>query len=172
MAFLIVIIIIILIIVPWYSYKLGVLNADMNNLRGFYESNKQFNEESGLNSFIFYIGDFCDGSYNTYILLVDSDDKILVNTPSPMTLSRPWFAGELGCYEFKACFSNLDNNFIPNNVKLKFYTRSNKIIISGPDTIYGCLFKNPVLSEMDLIKNELMGDVAHAHKNNNITDIA
>lgn len=152
-----VVVVIILILVIFYSYKTGKCNAELSCLRGFYESSNEFNNEAVISSFTFYIGECCGGSYNTYILIIGNDGyKILVNSPSPMTLVSPWFGGvESDCYEFKAIFSDLNSEFMPNNMILKFYPRSSKIILSGPDTVYGCLFKNNILSEMDMIKDEL-----------------
>jgi hypothetical protein len=157
------IVLIVLILVIFYSYKIGQRNAELSCLRGFYESSKEFNGEAGISSFTFYVGDYCGGSYNTYILMVgNDDDKILVNSPSPMTLSSSWFGGsELDCYEFKANFLDLNSDFMPNNMTFKFYPRSSKIILSGLDTVYGCLFKNNILSEMDIIKDECL----HNQKN-------
>lgn len=153
-----VIIVVILIIVSlFYSYRYGRYNAELSLLRGFWESNKEFNDESGLKSFTMYIGEKECGEYPTYILMVDSEEKILVNAPTNMSLARAWFSSEPDCHEFTATFCDLNSEFIPNNVCFKLYPRSGKIILSGVDMIYGCLFKNPVLSELDIIKDSLKG---------------
>jgi hypothetical protein len=152
----IVILILVIVIASFYSYKLGKSNADMNNLQGFYESNSDFNNESGINSFTFYIGNYCGGSYPTYLLMIgNEDDKILVNTPSSMILTTIWTSSDCDCYEFNAKFVDLNSEFLPNNMTLKFYPKSGKIILCGNDIVYGCFFKNPVLTEIDLIKNQL-----------------
>jgi hypothetical protein len=41
---------------------------------------------------------------------------------------------------------------------LKYHSKSSKIILYSGDTIYGCLFKNTQLSDIDLIKDELSSD--------------
>jgi hypothetical protein len=152
----IVVLILIILIVAFCSYKMGVSNADMSNIQGFYETNAEFNDESGIKSFTFYVGPYCSGSYATYLLMISNEeDKILVNAPSPMILCKT-STSECDCYEFKAKFPELNSDFMPNNMNLKFYPKSGKLILSGPDTVYGCLFKNPVLTEMGLIKDELI----------------
>ena len=150
----IIIIVIIFLITIILSYNYGRCVVEREMLRGFYETNREFNEESGISSFTFYIGDCINGTYNVYLLMIgDDDEKILINSPTEMILTSAW---DYGCdhYEYKVKFTDLNSEFIPNNVVLKHYVRSGKIILSDKDTIYGCLFKNPVLTEMDLIKSE------------------
>ena len=137
------------------SYKYGRCTAECEMLRGFYESNKEFNDEAGITSFTFYIGDYTNGTYNVYLLMISNDEeKILINSPTEMTLTTIWNYGD-GHYEYNATFADLNSEFIPNNIIMKHYSRSGKLILSdSSDTIYGCLFKNPVLTELDLIKEE------------------
>jgi hypothetical protein len=150
-----VIIIILFLIVMLVSYKYGRCNAESEMLRGFYESNKEFTDEAGISSFTFYIGDCINGKYKVYRLMIGNDDeKILINSPTEMSLATIWNYCD-DHYEYTASFTDLNSEFIPNNVLLKHYIRSGKIILSDEsDTIYGCLFKNPVLTELDLIKEE------------------
>lgn len=153
----VIIVLILMMVSLCYSYRYGRYNAELSLLRGFWESNKEFNDESGLKSFTMYIGEKECGEYPTYILMVDSEEKILVNAPTNMSLSGTWFSSEPDCHEFTATFNDLNSEFIPNKICFKLYPRSGKIILSGAGTIYGCLFKNPVLSELDLIKDSLKG---------------
>jgi hypothetical protein len=153
-----IVVVVLIIISLFYSYRYGKYNAELSLLRGFWESNKDFNDESGLKSFTMYIGEKDCGEYPTYLLMVDNEEKILVNAPTNMSLAGSWFgSSEPDCHEFVATFTDLNSEFIPNKICFKLYPRSGKIILSGSDTIYGCLFKNPVLSELDLIKNTLKG---------------
>jgi hypothetical protein len=151
----VIVVVILMIISLCSSYRYGKYNAELSLLRGFWESNKEFNDESGLKSFTMYIGEKDCGEYPIYLLMVDSEEKILVNTPTNMSLSGNWFSSESDCHEFNATFADLNSEFIPNKICFKFYPRSGKIILSGSNMIYGCLFKNPVLSELDLIKDSL-----------------
>lgn len=169
----IVVIVLILLVSIYYTYQKGKSNADLSGLRGFFETNSEFNEEAGIKSFTFYIGEYCNGQYPTYLLMISNeDDKILVNNPSSLTLTSSWtVSSESDCYEFKAYLEDLNSDFMPNNMTLKFYPRSSKIILSDPNTVYGCLFKNPVLTEFDLIKDELKNKQP-PKKNNSIEDIA
>lgn len=151
----IVIIITIFLITIILSYKYGRCVVEGEMLRGFYETNREFNEESGISSFTFYIGEYINGAYNVYLLMIgDDEEKILINSPTEMILTSTW---NYGCdyYEYTTVFTDLNSEFIPNNIILKHYVKSGKIILTdNTNTIYGCLFKNPVLTEMDLIKSE------------------
>lgn len=149
------IILLLIVIISISSYKFGQYNADKNLLHGFYESSNEFNDESGISSFTMYIGDYKNGKYNTYLLMISNDnEKILINSPTIMSISPMW-SFKYNYYKYRVKFSDLNSEFIPNNVILKHYTQSGKIIISDDaDTIYGCLFKNPVLTELGIIKNE------------------
>jgi hypothetical protein len=154
---------ILLIILIIGSYKYGKRSSEISMLHGFYEANSEFCNEACIKSFTLYIGDYCNGSYNTYLLMIgNEDEKILINSPSAMSLSGGWFTNEDDCYEFNTCFSNLESELIPKNIILKFYTKSGKIILCSHSskqtddsaTVYGCLFKNCILTEIDIIKNK------------------
>jgi hypothetical protein len=166
---------ILLIISILCSYKYGKRSSEISMLHGFYEANSEFCNEACIKSFTLYIGDYCNGSYNTYLLMIgNEDEKILINSPSSMSLSGGWFTNEDDCYEFNTCFSNLDSELIPKNIILKFYNKSGKIILCSSSkqtddsaTVYGCLFKNCILTEIDIIKNK-----NSLHSTNKVQDIA
>jgi hypothetical protein len=160
----VIIIIIVLIISTYCAYNAGKYNSEMSNLRGFWETDKTFNDESGLMVFTIYIGKYKNGSYPVYLLMVDSDENILINDPTQMKLSQSKVNTSVDYYrEFNVCFSDLNSELMPNNIMLKYHSKSSKIILYSDDTIYGCLFKNPVLSDIDLIKDELSCDKKEAY---------
>ena len=150
----IVLIVIIIIILIFFSNQIGKITTDISYMCGFFESNAEFNDEAGIKTFIIYIGKkYNINKYPVYILMISNeDDKILINSPSIMTILLP-FNFNRKCYTFNICFSDLNSDFMPNNLAMKFYPKSSKIILSKCDIIYGCMFKNPVLTELDLIKN-------------------
>jgi uncharacterized protein YutD len=154
----IIVVLIVLIISTYCSYIMGKYNNEMSNLRGFWETDKTFNDESGISVFTMYIGKYKNGSYPVYLLMVDTDENILINTPSQMKLSQVVLNNTTDYYrEFNVCFSDLNSELIPNNIMLRYHSKSSKIVLSGNDTVYGCLFKNAQLSDIDLIK-ESLGD--------------
>ena len=130
---------------------MGKYNNSMSLIRGFWESSDDFNDESGLTIFSIYIGEIKNDIYPIYILMVDSDEKILINTPAELKLKKIKFNNDY--IEFNANICNLQSDFLPNFVNFKFYPRSGKILMTDNETVLGCLFKNPVLTEMDLIKD-------------------
>lgn len=77
-----------------------------------------------------------------------------------MNLSLDRFDNDAYCYEFIAQFIDLNNDLIPNSMSLKFYPKSGKIILctqsnkKKKEIVYGCLFKNNVLTEIDIIKKK------------------
>ena len=145
--------VIILISSVYYSYTLGVYNSSLINIRGFWETDTIFNEKSGVQVFTIYIGKIINKQYSIYILIIDNDNNILVNKSS--TLKLTYLKKDNTCYEFKAEFGKLKSPFLPDDMIIKYYPYSSKIILYKEDTIYGCLFKNLVLSDVDLIKDEL-----------------
>jgi hypothetical protein len=148
-----VIFLIILISSNYYSYHIGQYNNYLSNLRGFWETDKLFNDESGIKIFTIYIGPCNNKEYPVYLLIVDTEDNILINNPTTMNLN--YIKSCDSYYEFNAKFSNLDSDFLPNDMIVKYYPNSSKIILYNDNIIYGCLFKNLILSDIDLIKEEL-----------------
>lgn len=145
------------------SYSYSKCSTEISLINGFYEASSEFCEEARIKSFTFYIGNYCNGYYKTYLLMIgNEDDKILINTPSLMILSNSFnnkIYNNTDYHEFNAEFSDLESDFIPHNIKLKFYPKSSKILLCGTDDIiYGCLFKNNILTEIDIIKNKKMND--------------
>ena len=115
-----IVVVVLIIISLFYSYRYGKYNAELSLLRGFWESNKDFNDESGLKSFTMYIGEKDCGEYPTYLLMVDNEEKILVNAPTNMSLAGSWFgSSEPDCHEFVATFTDLNSEFIPNKICFK-----------------------------------------------------
>jgi hypothetical protein len=170
----IIITLILLFALIFISYEYGKYSSDTSLIHGFYEASSDFCKESCIKSFTFYIGNYNNGSYNTYLLMIgNTDDKLLINSPSSMILKRSplnIFYSDDDCYEYEVFFPDLDTEFIPKNLVLKFYPKSNKIILCGKDNIiYGCLFKNCILTEIDTIKKKV-GNVKHA-TNNDTDDI-
>lgn len=150
--------VIVAIILIFCSYRYGQNKAEMNLLQGFWESNSEFNKESGLQLFTFYIGDTCDGKYPAYLLMIEAGDEqtLLINEPTSFTISESYMntLSRCECKEFYLRFSNLETSLIPNVVTMKFYPQTGKIVLSDHKKIYAVFFKNPVLSEMERIKNE------------------
>lgn len=172
-----IIILIILIFAICYAYQMGKYNSELLCLRGFWNSPREFNEEACINIFTAYIGEYSGGKYPIYLLMIDNDDKILINSPTNMYITQTFSnTCSLEKYrEFTCKFDDLDSEFMPNNITLKYYYRSGKLVFTGVnhDTIYGCLFKNPVLSEIDFIKDELQTDKpTKKNTNDEISDIA
>ncbi len=152
-AIIILLILLILLISNYYSYQVGKYNNELTNLRGFWETDIEFNKESGIKIFTIYIGQYKNSSYPVYLLMIDTEDNILVNTPSSMELKYS-LSGD-SYYEFNVKFDKLKSDFLPNKLIIKYYPNSSKIILYNKNIIYGCLFKNLVLSDVDLIKEEL-----------------
>ena len=133
MAYIIILIILIIFITAssYISYNIGYYNCELKYLRGFWQSPNDFNKEAGIKIFTMYIGEYTNGKYPVYILMIDNDDNILINTPTQMYLSQI-FSNTYSMEkhrEFVCKFSDLNSEFIPNNIKLNYYSRSGKIIL-------------------------------------------
>jgi hypothetical protein len=149
---------IVVIILIFFSYRCGQNRAEMGLLQGFWESNSEFNKESGLQMFTFYIGDKYDGKYPAYLLMVEAgdDQTILINEPTSFTIAEPYMntLSRDDCNEMYLRFSNLETSLLPSIMTMKFYPQTGKLVLCDHKKIYAVFFKNPVLSEMERIKKE------------------
>jgi hypothetical protein len=151
------------------SYSYGTKSCELSLIRGFWEADRSFCDEAGLQLFSMYIGRRKSGVYPCYLLMVDTDDTILINEAACFSLKEPItnMVSTDDCREFYADFTNLETDLMPCRVILKYYPSTGKIVFSDNDKIYAVLFKNPVLSEMERISKEKpdaagMADLAHS----------
>ena len=149
MNYFIIILVIILLLFIILIYNCGVYFTKINNISGFWECDTDFNNDAELKSFIIYISpyDIKTNVFASYILMVDYEDKILINTPIDIKFS---FNKLNDLFTFNIDFIDLNSEFLPNKLKCKL--ENGKFILSDKDTIYGCFYKNNVLS--DLQKSE------------------
>lgn len=138
------------------AYAQGTRRCQISQLRGFWESPKQFNDEADLSMFSMYIGKEKGGVYPCYFLMIDNDDTLLINEASCFTLKEPLsnLTTREDCREFYAKFDCMENELLPENLKIKFYPQTNKIIFADDETIYSVFYKNPLLSELERISKE------------------
>lgn len=149
----------IVIVLIYVSYKYGYHKSGMDLLTGFWESDTGFNKEAGINSFTFYIGEKTAGQYPAYLLMIESGEpnKFLINEPVSLTMEEP-IKNILSCVdyrEFYICFHEIESNLIPKKIMARFYPHSGKLVLSHNNKIYGVLFKNLILTEMENIKRDL-----------------
>ena len=151
-----IILVVLSIILILIAYQIGRTRGEMGMLQGFWESNTEFNTESGLDSFTFYIGDKCSNKYPSYLLMIESGatQNILINEPTTFTLDESSMNFLYDYREFKLKFNNLETSLLPSVVTMKFYPHTCKIVLYDHKKIYAVFFKNLVLSEMERIKNE------------------
>lgn len=153
-----ILVVVILIILMFSAYRCGQNRCEMDFLQGFWESNTEFNKESGIQSFTLYIGDKCNGRYPAYLLMVESGNEqtLLINEPTSFTLSEPYINtfSRNECKEMYLRFENMETDLLPCVMTMKFYPQTCKIVLADHKKIYAVFFKNPVLSEMERIKKE------------------
>jgi len=146
--------IVIIIVVIYSSYKYGCSCTENNQLQGFWETNSEFNKEAGLQTFTMYIGDYNNGEYATYFLMVEDNPEqtILINEPSNFTMSSIYSDGD--CREFNIRLKDLETEMLPREMSVKYYPNTCKLVLYRYEKVYAVFFKNPVLSEMERIKKE------------------
>ena len=69
--------IICMIIILYLTYSYGYNCSDMNNIHGFWNSTAEFNKTAGLHLFSIYIGNKDNGTYSSYILMIEDDVSIV-----------------------------------------------------------------------------------------------
>ena len=169
-----IILVVLSIILIFIAYQIGRTRGEMSMLQGFWESNSEFNKESGLDTFTFYIGDKYSNKYPSYLLMVESgaEHTILINEPTTFTLNESFMNFSNDYREFKIKFNNLETQLLPSVLTMKFYPHTCKIVLYDQKKIYAVFFKNLVLSEMERIKNEKKtGNINKNKIENNTGDI-
>jgi hypothetical protein len=150
--------IIAVIILVYIAYVCGCRSVETAYLQGFWESNSEFNKEAGLQLFSMYIGCPSGSEYPTYMLMIEDDDDqtILINEPAIFSLSEPLTKklSHGSCREFRMTFKNLETTLMPQVLKMRYYPGTCKIVLSDHKQVYAVFFKNPVISELEQIKNE------------------
>ena len=149
----------ILLFVIYSSYKYGRSSCEMDALHGFWVSPADFNRSAGLDFFSIYISEKKPEGRNCYMLMLENDKEqtILINEPATFSISEPMvnmYAREDDCRETYWRFSGLTTDLIPATVKCRFSPSTNKLVLADNDRIYGVLFKDPVLSELERIKDD------------------
>jgi len=168
------VIIIIVLILLYLTFKYGKHSTEMNLLQGFWESCRDFNNESGLKLLSFYIGDKDNGLYPAYLLMIenDEDNTILINEPIQFVLSQSItnILSNSDCKEMTLRFIGLETSLMPKIVNIKYYPHTSKLVISDNKKIYAILFRNPVLCELERIKSERPVDLKSTYSKS--SDIA
>ena len=144
-----VVVIFIIVILINTAYEYGKTYTDFNNLRGVYQSSSDFNKEANLGEFILYLSG--GSNFNAYILIIDNVGDVLVNESCSVNICKKMHDCECCIYDVE--FKQLESEYIPSNLTMKYYIRSGKIILNDSNKIYGCLFKNAELTEYDYIKD-------------------
>ena len=150
-------VILIVILVGMSSYVYGCRTTEMSHLKGFWETNNEFNEEAGLHLFSMYIGDNTWKGYQSYLLMIeDEEDKtILVNEPVEFQLRYRCSSEGGECREFDVVFKDLETELMPKKMSMKYYPSTCKIVLCDGGKVYAVFFKNPVLSEFERIKTQM-----------------
>jgi hypothetical protein len=150
------IVIIITILCSYQIYGIATNRISDQLLTGFWEADKSFCDESGLSMFSIYIGDSENSCTRTcYVLAIQDDDTIILNEPSTITYFKPWsglLSSNLDPIEYNVSFSDIKSEFFPSHQKMSYYVTTSKIILYKKDIVFAVLYKNPVLSELNKIK--------------------
>lgn len=138
-----------------YGFSMNQISNQM--ITGFWEADKSFCNESGLSMFSIYIGERdYRGGRPCYVLAIQDDDTIILNEPTTITLSKPWLgilSHNLDPIEYNVSFADVKSEFFPRDQQMSYYVATNKIILYKKDTVFAVLYKNPVLSEINKIKD-------------------
>ena len=147
-------------------YQYGKYNQQLMQFSGFYESDNEFNKESGISFFSFYVGNKINDKYNGYLLMVDENKElsnVLINENVKFNLCSDLnhnvndLLNKNRNLKFKIQFYNLETTLFPSTMYMDFYPITNKIVLYQKEDIhkiYAVFYKNPVLSEIEQISKE------------------
>ena len=156
-GFFITIVIVLVFVIGLISYSHGCKSTELSYLNGFWETNNEFNKESGLYTFTMFIKKGSYGKYSSYILMIEDDDDqtILINEPVEFTLTNKWGKSEsCDCREMTIKFDKLETKLLPSVLNVRYYPSTCKVVLYDKTKVYSAFFKNPVLSELERIKSE------------------
>lgn len=152
---LVVVVVLILVWIMHLNYQSNVLHT---LLSGFWEADSNFCNESGLDTFCFYL----DEDYNTvgqracYVLAM-RDNAIVLNEPTVARISlqymraNNWKTSLSSPKYLNIEFKNIqeeNESVFPKKQEMRFYPICNKIVLFYDDVITAVLYKNPVNTEL------------------------
>ena len=150
-------IIVIILLVLWImsSVKEG-FSSDI--LTGYWEANDEFLEKNNISKFAMAIGPNENSKRIVYIIMQDLNGKILINDKKEMQLTSKWSSlSPFGVYNKKVKYSvKMDTNssIIPEKLDMIYDITAGFISLYDQDTIYAELYKNNMLSDLDIEHND------------------
>jgi hypothetical protein len=150
------------LILLWIITVYNNFRVSNNIMTGFWEADKSFLTESGLESLTIYFGKNKGllGARDGYIL-IKKDSDVIINEPVVIKISKKYNSTHnyktcMGCdtyKEFDIQFKDIKSENFPEKQSMKIYPTTGKIILYIKDTVYAVLYKNSVLSELSITKN-------------------
>jgi len=154
-----------------------VLRLQTIRITGFWEADDVFKEQAGLSEFYMYIGDkngtatAGKNAYPSYILMMDSNENILMNKPLICNISQRWNRKwVLNCDDFEG--------IMPSNMTMEFNSSDNIIELFSGDTLHAKFIKNNKLSHVckpnvrnavqNIINDESDGDEDEEHDDEDV----
>jgi hypothetical protein len=136
--------VILILIIAFLAYNTGYYMNRINNINGFWVCSEDFNKNAELDNFIIYIGkyDIKTNGFPSYILMIDNENHILINTPISIKIKLNSFSLQ----KFNINFVDLNSEFLSNKLACTF--NGTKLELFKGDTLYGCLYKNNELSQL------------------------
>ena len=146
--------IICVIVILYLIYKINKYKRNEKNLLcGFWSGDLEYYEDANLSNFILYLGEPVKNVYSGYIVIVDNEDNIILNSSCSLKLIKVSDnKNTFDPYYYKITFTfddEINMNFdFPLEQNLRYYPICHKLVFYKNDTIYAVLFKN--LIETDL----------------------
>ncbi len=123
-------------------------------LTGYWEANDEFLEKNNISKFAMAIGPNENSKRIVYIVIQDLNGKILINDKNEMMLTSKWASlSPFGVCNKKVKYSvklDTDSSIIPEKLDMIYDITSGFISLYNQDTIYAELYKNNMLSDLDI----------------------
>lgn len=149
-------IIVIILLFLWFmsSVKEG-FSSDI--LTGYWEANDEFLEKNNISKFAMAIGPNENSKRAVYIVIQDLNENILINDSNKMKLTSTWSSlSPFGVYNTKVKYSVklTSSSIIPEKLDMIYDVTSGFISLYDQDTIYAELYKNNMLSDLDIERDD------------------
>ncbi len=144
-----------LVLYFYYNYCENALHQSL--LSGFWEANREFCDEAGLDVFCMFLSEnYSYSNVRSCYVLAQKDGDFVINEPCDVQINPIRYRGLNAASDFAIKFKGMSgaSDVFPADQTMKFYPICGKFVLYNGDTITAAMYKNAYRTELNFIKNE------------------